>query len=251
MMNTTLSRRMIDISLLGPFTGDFTKPYSFQVGPHWKDFIGFRVVEGTDHSRHFFGGQTWELPICPNCKESLHQIFTFDLSDPRLAIVRIDNLKELPLISCLNCSYYWEPQTFKLDPIKNQITILHQNNTQNWEMDAEDKIPSPLPRMDMKLMNMFKGDIPVDDESYESAFESFGDEYICRLLGAPLYASGPIDRECPCCSKEMIYVSTITGETYGNERNAISTVDFVIGESLIYFLFCKDCLLLKTEVQST
>ncbi|WP_276918285.1 hypothetical protein [Aneurinibacillus aneurinilyticus] len=135
--------------------------------------------------------------------------------------------------------------------MNNEIIIISQNDLHNWQANEEDKIPIPLPKSDVKLIDMLKDDVPVDDESYESAFEFFGDEYVCRLLGAPLYANGPIDRECPCCLKEMLYVSTITGENYGNERNTISTVDFVIGESFIYFLFCKNCLILKTEVQST
>lgn len=239
------------MSLFGPYTGDSSKAYSYQIGSHWGGKIGYRVVEGFDSYRHFFGGESWKLPTCPKCNENLHQIFTFDLSDPRLVILKVNNLRELPLVSCLNCSYHWESQTFKLDYLKKEVTIINQIDLHNWQSDDEDKIPSTMTRTDVKIIDMLNGDIPIDDESYATAFEFFGEEYLCRLLGSPLYANGPIDRECPCCLREMIYVSTVTGENYGNESNLISTVDFVIGESYIYFLFCKSCLLIKTELQSS
>lgn len=30
-------------------------------------------------------------------------------------------------------------------------------------------------------------DIPTDEDSYWEAFDLFGSEYVCRLLGVPLY----------------------------------------------------------------
>jgi hypothetical protein len=242
---------MIEITIFGPFTGNPNKPYSYQVGAHWKGLIGYRVIEGKGNYNHFFGGQSWKLPTCQNCKEKLHQIFTFDLEDPRLSELKVNELENIPLITCLNCSYYWEPQTFKLNLVKKEVKVINQEDIHYWETDEEDKIPSPLPKITMKLVELFNNDIPLDEEHYENAHSYFGKEYVCRLLGAPLLASGPIDRECPCCSQEMKYVATVTGENYGNDSRVISTVEFAFGESFIYFLFCKKCLIIKTEMQSS
>lgn len=70
------------------------------------------------------------------------------------------------------------------------------------------------------------------------------------MLGAPLYAQNPIDRECPICKKEMQYVATIISQAYGME-NIIAGVDFVIGEMSIYYSLCKECMVIKTECQGT
>lgn len=34
-------------------------------------------------------------------------------------------------------------------------------------------------------------DIPTDEDSYWEAFDLFGSEYVCRLLGVPLYDDLP------------------------------------------------------------
>lgn len=50
-------------------------------------------------------------------------------------------------------------------------------------------------------------DILVDEESYYKAFDLFGTEYMCRILGSPLFVEMPDNIECPVCSKEMIYIA--------------------------------------------
>ncbi|PED17291.1 hypothetical protein CON63_27020 [Bacillus toyonensis] len=89
-------------------------------------------------------------------------------------------------------------------------------------------------------------DIPTDEDSYWEAFDLFGSEYVCRLLGAPLYEDLPEDFACPTCSKEMKYIATITQDI--KERKLISVVDFQFGEMNIYFYLCKDCSIIKTEI---
>ncbi|PEC22321.1 hypothetical protein COM96_10845 [Bacillus cereus] len=92
-------------------------------------------------------------------------------------------------------------------------------------------------------------DIPTDEDSYWEAFDLFGSEYVCRLLGAPLYGDIPEDLAYPNCSKEMKYVATITQDI--EERELVSVVDFQFGEMHIYFYICKDCSIMKTEIQNT
>ena len=169
----------------------------------------------------------------------------------QLSELRTENLNEIPLVSCLNCSTYWEPQVYKLDIQNKEVKVLVQNDTQDWMQDEEDRIPSPLPSVGVVLEEMKEEDVPVDRNYYNKAFDLIGSEYICRILGAPLYAQNPLDRECPICKKEMFYIATIAGENYGQSGNLINGVDFVLGEVFLYFLFCKDCLLVKTESQGT
>ncbi len=88
---------------------------------HWKGSIGYRVVKGFEKFNHFFGDETWNLPICPNCNTKLHQILTFDLQDDRLSELRDSELNELPLVSCLNCSLAWEHQYFKIIPEQKKL----------------------------------------------------------------------------------------------------------------------------------
>ncbi|QWH18129.1 hypothetical protein EXW62_13960 [Bacillus mycoides] len=212
-------------------------------GEHWDGIKGYRVMEGKDSYNHYFGGQDCELPLCKLCGEKMHQIFCFDLKDEKLAELKNDELIVLPFISCLNCAMVWEPQYFQLSNGGKTVQIIKQDNTEEWIMEAEYKLPVNLPKTNVKLTNM------KNEDSYWEAFDLFGSEYVCRLLGAPLYDDVPEDLGCPTCSKEMKYVATITQDL--EERELISVVDFLFGEMNIYYYLCKDCSVMKTEIQGT
>src|SRR3954471_14811458 len=126
------------------------KPY----GKHWKGIKGYRVVEGNDVYNHYFGGQDCDLPVCPLCGEKIHQIFCYDLKDERLSEIKAEGLNVLPLVSCLNCSMVWEPQYFQLSNGGKSIQVISQENTEDWVQDEEDKLPVPLPRTNVKLIEM-------------------------------------------------------------------------------------------------
>jgi hypothetical protein len=237
--------------ILGAYTGDINRVTSYLWGLHWDNHKGYRVLKGIDIHNHYFGDSTWNTPLCKLCHKPLHQILTLDLNDNRLSEVRAGNLMDLPLVSCLNCSTSWETQLYKIDNQNKSIEILFQNDTQNYIADDEDKIPSPLPRTSMMLCNFQKQDIPLDETSYYKAFEYFGKDYLARVLGAPLYATNPLDRECPICKKEMTYLATIASAGYDNSTELVDNVDFFLGEMFLYFLFCKDCLCVKVECQGT
>lgn len=190
--------------------------------------------------------------MCINCKKPYHQILTFDLNDPWLKEIRgRDSLFEMPLISCLNCSTCWEPQVFSLDSKAKKIVIISDMDTQKWKQEDNCSILSPLTEVKVMLQVMDIGDIPIDTGHYHSAMERYGRDYICRLLGAPLYEQNPIDRECPRCKREMKYIAAITSQPYGETGKVIEGVDFFIGEMTLYFMFCEDCMYIKTECQGT
>ena len=123
--------------------------------------------------------------------------------------------------------------------------VINQENTDDWIQDEEISLPVPLPKTNVKLIEMKGEDIPTNEENYDTAFDMFGSEYLCRLLGAPLYDEVPEDLECPICHKEMEYIAVIT-QDFG-EQELISVVDFQLGEMIIYYYFCKDCSLLKLK----
>ncbi|EML9730986.1 hypothetical protein QCQ54_000487 [Bacillus cereus] len=218
-------------------------------GAHCKERKGYRVIEGRGSYNHYFGGQDCNLPVCKLCGEKMHQILCFDLKDGRLAELKSNELNILPFVSCLNCAMVWEPQYFQLSDGGKTVQIIQQQNTEEWIMEEEYKLPVLLPKTTVKLINMKNEDIPTDEDSYWEAFDLFGSEYVCRLLGVPLYDDLPKDLACPTCAKEMKYVATITQDIEG--RGLISVVDFQFGEINIYYYLCIDCLIIKTEIQNT
>ncbi|MGE6401325.1 hypothetical protein [Bacillus cereus] len=218
-------------------------------GAHYNEIKGYRVIEGKDSYTHYFGGQDCKLPVCKLCGEKMHQILCFDLKDERLAKFKSGELNVLPLVSCLNCAMVWEPQYFQLSNGGKTVQIIKQDNTEDWVMEDEYKLPVHLPKTNVKLTNMKNEDIPTDEDSYWEAFDLFGSEYVCRLLGAPLYEDLPEDLACPSCSEAMMYVATITQDL--EKRELISVVDFQFGEMNIYYYLCKECSVMKTEIQST
>jgi hypothetical protein len=221
------------------------RPY----GEHWRGIKGYRIIEGIDGYKHKFGGQDCEVPDCKLCGKKMHQIFCFDLKDPRLSRLKADGISMLPLVSCLNCAMVWEPQYFQLSNEGRTTQVLSQDNTEDWALDEEDQLPVPLPETNVKLIEMKDEDVPINEDNYGAAFDLFGSEYVCRLLGAPLYEEVPNDLECRRCNNEMIYVATIT-QDHGDPE-LISVVDFQFGEMNIYYYLCKKCLVIKTEIQST
>lgn len=218
------------------------KPY----GEHWKGIKGYRVIEGNDVYNHYFGGQDCDLPVCKLCGEKMHLIFCFDLKDERLSEIKTEKLNTLPLVSCLNCSMMWETQYFQLRNGGKSIQVISQENTEEWIQDEEDRLPVPLPNTNVKLIEMKAEDIPINEDNYDTAFDLFGSEYLCRLLGAPLYNEAPEELECPICNQEMKYIATATQDL--GERELISVVDFQLGEMNIYFHLCKDCLVVKSHI---
>jgi len=237
---------------LEEYTGDPAQSVSYLYGSHWKGKDGYRVILGTDTYSHRFGGHDWNVPICENCKTPYHQIFTFDLRDPRFNVVEIDKgqKNELPLISCLNCSSSWERQLYKLEYNKKAISVLENKDTQHWVQDDEDKIHVPLPKYDVMLVKLESNENPVDKKLYYEITNSIGSDYICRILGAPVLMQSPIDIECPVCKNDMIYISGIYSQHYSHE-NMFPDVEFFLGEMSLYYHLCTNCHIMKVECQGT
>lgn len=111
-----------------------------------KERKGYRVIEGRGSYNHYFGGQDCNLPVCKLCGEKMHQILCFDLKDGRLAELKSNELNILPFVSCLNCAMVWEPQYFQLSDGGKTVQIIQQQNTEEWIMEEEYKLPVSLPK---------------------------------------------------------------------------------------------------------
>ncbi|WP_446786227.1 rRNA methylase [Paenibacillus sp. M.A.Huq-81] len=142
-------------------------------------------------------------------------------------------------------------QVFKLDTASNTVTIVKQFDKEHWILEEEDRFPYPLPLSTMTLQELKNFDTPINENDNDRAFAAFGSEYVCRILGNPLFALKTIDKKCECCSQEMKYLATICSEDYDSTSLIHENFSFFFGESYIYFHFCSSCDLLETESQST
>ncbi|WP_455544113.1 hypothetical protein, partial [Intestinibacter sp.] len=206
---------------------------------------GYKVINRKSEFNHRFGGSSWTLPICENCNDEFHQIITLDLNDPRLSdIIGVTN-KEIPLISCLNCSSSWEKQFFKLDFENKTIKIIEIEDEFHDKALEEDCFPVPLEEVFVDLENLSDDEVPTDEETFDIIFTNFGNEYFCRVLGEPL-CDDELNETCPVCGEKMTYIAMIGGWPSSDEP-IIGDRAFFIGEYILYFSLCKKCDLLYVE----
>ena len=212
--------------------------------------LGYKVIKGDNGYNHRFGGSSWKLPICENCIEEIHQIITLDLKDPRLSEVLGIINKELPLVSCLNCSSSWSNQCFKIDFENKEVKVLNIEDNIHEVLEDDICFPVPLKEIKIKLDELSEDERPTDEESFENAIEVFGEEYFCRILGDPLWLEQSLNTKCISCNDEMIYVGMVGSQAWGS-KPIIEDKEFYIGEHNLYFSICKKCNLLHVECQGS
>lgn len=208
---------------------------------------GYKLLEGSSKYNHFFGGNSYILPNCPICHSPLHQIVSLDMNDQRFCeIANAEEITSIPLISCLNCSMCWETQFFKLNLFERSIQIIRQIQTEVWK-DEEFGLPKPLPKTSLKLADLNKNDQVLEGEWTE--FDDFGIKYFCRLLDKILIEDKSKAFKCIHCKQEMKFVASITEDA--NPRSLISVIDFSLGEMILHFHFCSECLVIRTDMESS
>lgn len=87
----------------------------------------------------------------------------------------------------------------------------------------------------MKLVELQDIDNPGDNDDSDPAFEAFGSEYVCRILGKPLFATDYIYKKCAHCNEEMLYVATVGSEDYYSKGLVHENFTFKFGEAFLYF----------------
>lgn len=190
------------------------------------------LVPGKDKFEHQFGGNEWDMEACAFCKGDIHQIITLDLQDERLAEYRNPASGMFPMVSCLNCSASWWSQGYQIKV--NQIQWDYQDLEEREFMAEEDWVKTPLPSLPMKLEE-------YDDSDEEAFWEAFGNEFICKVGGKPIWADKPVDLKCPTCDHQMKFVAMIRGEKPGIKKRIIPGVPFGLGTNVYYFSVCPEC----------
>jgi hypothetical protein len=190
------------------------------------------LVPGKDEYEHLFGGNEWDMESCAICKGDVHQIVTLDLQDPRLAPFRNPMAGMTPMVSCLNCSASWWTQAYIIK--NNQIQWAYQDVEERDFMVEEDWVEAPLPVVPMKLEE-------YDDSNEEKFWEEFGEKFICKVGGEPIWAEDPVDLKCPNCNRQMQFVGMIGGEKPENHKRIIPNVSFKLGTNVYYYAVCPEC----------
>ncbi|MFD4706856.1 hypothetical protein ACFWM3_18580 [Gottfriedia sp. NPDC058432] len=217
----------------------------------YKDTVGYKIIfnNKSDKHHHVLGGENWNLPECPICKQSMHQLISLDLNDNRLNMFQGNRREELPLFSCLNCSMQWDDQYFKIDFMSKSASIIQQKQEHKEQIDVEQRIAVPIPTLQFTLNEFKEKDYPTSEETYDDIFSDFGVEYIGRVLGKPVLAQDELNNKCCSCHGDMPFIALISGENfieYLKEKN----IDLFFGELILYFSFCLRCEILKVESQS-
>ena len=198
------------------------------------------AIFGKSGYGHYFGGNTWKMPICSICDEPYHQILTLDTKDEQLNWLEC-SLKELPLISCVNCSTCWERQFYHIDEKDRAVKMLEVATADAWQQDEKDKIGYPLPVRRLKLE-------PLECFDDEEIIESMGRDYFCKLGGKPVSLTDPIEMCCKECGRKMQYVGVLTGSDFENIE-LLNGVDFYFGDMFLYFYYCDACNVVGVDSQ--
>ncbi|SDB82360.1 hypothetical protein [Shouchella lonarensis] len=210
---------------------------------------GYKIVFGEGEEKHYFGGDSWDLPECPICRTCMHQIITLDLGDNRLTDLREVGGNEIALFSCLNCSMCWADQFFKIDFKNRRAIIIRQCQQDKEQMEEEYRMTTPLPCIPVSLVGLKKEEYPTSEEKNDNIFSELGTTYIGRVLGKPVLAQEALNNRCCECKKEMKFVALVTGEN-GIEEMEEREVDLFFGEFILYFSLCITCSVMKVESQS-
>lgn len=217
-----------------------------EYGLHLSVPQGFIVEIGDDFYNHKFGGSSWDIidPIS-NYKPTL--LLTLDLLDPKLRLLKVDLLDELPLCSHINCSAWTSKQHFKINSKSKTLVLvgLEAVNLEDWNTG----FPNPLAERSIKLSPMEILDYPTTETIYWQACERFlNSNNFIRVLGSPLWMELEENQNCSC-GKSMYYVCEI-GHQSEFSRGYLEESNFYIGEGVLYFFLCPDCALITVISQS-
>lgn len=209
-------------------------------GREYKKAKGYKLLLGESDFEHKFGGHTWNLPLCQNCDTEYHQLITLDLRDPKLKYLGLENKEEFPLISCLNCSSWWELETYKIDFENKSVELQSVVDDLHEIQEDEDKFPLFFPERKLTLEELDESEFPLNEDQYYDLLDCLGEEYICRLGDKPLFLTEVINEKCITCGGELTFIAEITPAPFGDE-DVLNGVNFYFGEGVLYYYYCHKC----------
>ena len=218
----------------------------------YKNLDGWTACLGPDDYHHRFGGSSWTVEGNRLQEDAPAILLNLDLTDPRLKDLDRANIGELPLCSYLNCGIWEQEQIYQLHPGEKKISLVQPFNDPVDYAEREDYIRVPMGEKRITLVKMGDGDIPVDEDSYWRACDSFlGGDHPIRILGAPLWLQEAESPEC-ICHKKMKYIASIGYENFNEPAGFLDQDNpLFLGEIAIYFFFCMDCSIIKVIGQDS
>jgi hypothetical protein len=219
-------------------------------GSHFKNIKGYKVKTGHKTYNHCFGGTGWSVVDTKKLFDGPSLILTLDLNDPCVNHLKCHGLTELPLCSYLNCSVWEDEQVFKIIPENKEVHLIDKQIKNPEEAIDEDKLPNPLPRKKIYLEDLNLHEYPLDEDTYWNACDAIlgGDDFI-RIL-QPVWMQDVETHNCSC-GKQMIFTACVGYEDYEISNGFIGDIPFFLGEAVLYFFFCTDCLIVKSTCQSS
>lgn len=221
--------------------------YGSQMGrPGWIGKLG------EEPFLHRFGGHSWRARAqSSNGNSAPALLLTLDLSDDRLASLRLDGsqLQEIPLCGHLNSAELSE-QVYQIEAANRTAQFVTDSPLQA-DAEASSLLPVPLPERRIHLVPMEDCHLPVEENAYWHACDSFvgGDSFI-RILGPPVWLQHSETARCTC-GRNMNYVASIGYERYDSPAGFLAKAAFFVGEMAMYFFLCKHCVRIQVLKQST
>jgi hypothetical protein len=215
-------------------------------GPHMVAGGGSIAEPGEDEYRHRFGGDSWRVLDPRSVYGGPTLLLTLDLADPRLAVLRVPWVSEIPLASYLNCDAGdWE-QRFRIEPETQTLLMVARERDSPEAPPQEYWFPNPLPETRVRLRPMNPADWPIDEESYNNIRDSFlGGPAFIRVLGPPLWVQAALEEIKCACGMPMCYVCGLRYEsdpTYSGEPSAfLAGAGFEAAETAHHFFWCQQC----------
>lgn len=212
---------------------------------------GWIASLGKSRYRHRFGGDGWKgVGPLDELLGSPTLLLTLDLRDPRLeSLCNPKQRCQLPLFSYLNVVSMDNPQRYEVEHATQRVEFVKASS---FGEVLPGTAAHPLPERPLVLRKMSRSEIPLDEESYWTAGDSFlgGDGYL-RVLGPPLWlqeVEWPRDKS----RKKMQYCAAIGYENYRRPSGLISATEpLFFGEMAFYFFASDDLSRVAVLWQST
>lgn len=203
---------------------------------------GCIAYPGLGRFDHRFGGRSWSIRVANDLLDVPALLLVLDLTDPSLSsLMKQLDLTELPLCSYINCDAWQEQQVFQLDIRCRQLVGACTTSAANEQMDASLAFPNPLPERSLLLRSMREEELPSDEAKYWSACDSFlGGNSFIRVSGPILWLQDVLKPKCRR-GHNLVYIAAVGHENLRNTNGIVAGRPFFIGESALYFFFCKAC----------
>lgn len=206
--------------------------------------------ENENEYGHTFGGSSWHINDVNLIEQGPHLIFSLDLTDPKLSLLKQGGISALPVCSYLNCDIWTFPQKYNFDSKSSEVVFLDHELEPFTRLPADLAFEHPLQASIMGLRAMNSVELSVNGEDYWKACDEFlGGRSFIRILGPPLWLQEADDVIC-VCGREAFYFCSIGYECL-EDYGFTGGRPFFIGEAALYFFICFPCHQITVKSQAS